>query len=74
MSEDYPPYHYFVCRECNEDVEIDPKDFPAHLKDTHGITDKEGKRSLLMHINQRPRHASSYEWEIGGKKFYEYYG
>ena len=70
----YPPYHYFICPECDEDCEIKPVEFPAHIKDVHGITETKGTRSLMLHINKEPRHASSYSWEIGGKTFYEYFG
>jgi len=73
-KKDYPPYRYFICPECDKDKEIKPSEFEAHLKDIHGIAEAKGRRSLLMHINRRPRHAGSFEWEIGGKKFYEYYG
>ena len=72
-SKFYPPFHYFICPECDKEVEIQPKCFTAHLKE-HGITATKGQKSLMLHINKKPRHMSSYEWKIGGKIFYEYYG
>lgn len=75
MSEKfYPPFHYFLCPECDVDKEIQPKDFSTHLKNVHNIIETKGQRSLMLHINKKPRHCSSYKWEIGGKEFYEYYG
>ena len=74
MGKDYPPYHYFICPECDKEKEIPKKDFVKHLKEVHDIHETSGKRSLLMHINRRPRHAASFEWTIAGKTFYEYYG
>lgn len=79
----YPPYNVFICPECDpeRENEIKAKDFPDHLKTIHGITDTKGKRSftkgkrsLMMHINKKPRHSSSYKWEIAKKTFYQYIG
>jgi hypothetical protein len=74
MNDFYPPFHYFICPTCNKDKEIPPSEFAAHVKEIHGITETKGKRDLMVHINKRPRHFSSYEWKIGDKTFYEYYG
>ncbi len=74
MTKSYPPFRYFICPECDKDKEIQPKDFPLHLKDVHNIIETKGHKSLLMHVNKEPRHAASFEWTIGGKTFYEYYG
>lgn len=70
----YLPYHYFICPDCDEDAQIPPKEFAAHVQDVHKIYDGKGERSLILHINKKPRHMSTYEWIIGGKTFYEYYG
>ncbi len=72
-EEDYPPYRYFICPECDKEKEIPPKEFPKHVEN-HGITEKKGERSLILHIARKPRHTGQYEWIIGGKTFYEYYG
>lgn len=79
---DYPPYHVFICPECDgndrmnydERTEMDKKAFIAHLKDVHKIDTTKGKRSLMMHMSKKPRHCASYEWTIEGKTFYEYIG
>ncbi len=78
----YPPYHIFVCPECDENAGIEPdkstgmerEEFLKHLKDAHGMDKPKGKRSLIMHMNKRPRHCASFEWTISDKTFYEYYG
>ena len=72
-KKDYPPYRYFICPECDKEKEIPAKEFANHVE-SHGIAEKTGKRSLMLHINRKPRHTSSYEWIIGGKTFYEYIG
>ncbi len=83
MAVDYPPYHVFVCPECEDDtprreyperLEMDRKEFIAHLKEVHGINVTKGTRTLMMHMSRKPRHCASYEWTIGGKTFYEYRG
>ena len=55
------------CNECN--VDIEHADFPAHLKEKHGITDAKGKRSMVMHADGADFYSWTWEWEIGGKKF-----
>ena len=74
MSTFYPPYHYFICPECDKDKKIGRKEFVNHLKEVHNINETKGNRQLMMHVSKEPRHCSSYEWTIGGKTFYEYYG
>jgi len=70
----YPPYHYFICPECDKDKEMSGKEMMVHLKEVHKIKNLEGNRELLMHINKKPRHSSTYKWTIEGKEIYEYYG
>lgn len=69
----YPPYRYFICPECDKEKEISPIELLAHLRG-HGITETKGTKELMLHISKKPRHCASYEWTIGGKTFYEYYG
>lgn len=70
----YPPYHIFVCKECNEKVEMEREEFVKHLKEVHDMPKPKGNRSLMMHMSKKPRHCASFEWTIEGKTFYEYYG
>ena len=73
----YPPYHYFVC-DCDKDKEFhEMEGLKAHVKENHGIdlNGLKGTRNLMLHINKKPRHASSYRWTFdGGLTLYEYYG
>ena len=71
---DYPPYHIFICPECDKLCEMSKDDFIAHLKDVHEIAEPKGKRTLMMHMSRKPRHCASYEWTIADKTFYEYRG
>ena len=78
MTENYPPYHYYVCS-CDPDTEYHkPEDgFFKHLKEKHSIeaNGAKVKKELILHINRRPRHAASYKLTFdNGHQIYEYYG
>lgn len=70
----YPPYNYFICPECDENKEMKRDEFVEHLKKVHGVDKPKGNRSLMLHINRKPRHSASYKWTIADKIYYEYYG
>ncbi len=75
MSEDYPPYNYFICPECDKEKEMSRPEFAKHLKTIHQLEEPiKGVRNMMMHINKKPRHAGSFEWTINDMTFYEYYG
>lgn len=72
------PYHYFICQ-CNKDQEFHKvDDLNEHMRSVHNFEIKgvTGKRELMMHINKRPRHASSYRWIFEGLEYevYEHKG
>ena len=71
----YPPYRVFRC-ECDEDKEMSFKEMVAHAEEKHGVSLKGAKmnKNLMLHINKKPRHSTTYQWEAPGFNFYEYIG
>lgn len=55
------------CIECDKDFEH--KEFIAHIKGFHEISDTSGTRQMLSHMDGAKWFSSTYEFTIGGKKF-----
>lgn len=61
------PQNLFVCKTCNMEEGISPKEMTSHLQSVHGIKESKGKRSMLMHLDYSDRFAWSYSWKFGEK-------
>jgi hypothetical protein len=58
----------WTCTNCPGNPEFDQAGFAAHLKE-HGINEKNGNRTLKMHMKGDDYSLFAYDWEIGGLKF-----
>jgi hypothetical protein len=78
MTEPYPPYHFYLCYECDPEGEknMSHNEMVAHLREVHRMKEPiKAKKELLMHINREPRHSATYKVKIeNGPTIHEYYG
>jgi len=59
------------CPECDRH-DFSTEEFEKHIKEVHDIKSNVGKRSLVMHINRRPKHTYQYQWDIEGMTFFQF--
>ena len=60
-------YHFdIVMCECNEDMEIEFKDFKEHLKTEHNIPDPNGTQEMALHMDGRGFAISVYNIKVDG--------